>query len=153
VFLDCIKRGIKYYYITEITKDNIHYCKEILKIIRHGELRHLDKIKGNFAVTESEYLATFTLEEKQPLTQLIYSNVKEIAEQQKYIFETLWDKSISARTKIKEIEEGIQPEIIDIIHNPTRAKELYQSLVNNARKEIMLIFPQQMHLFAKIISA
>jgi hypothetical protein len=43
---ECVKRGIKYKYITEITKENIPYCKEVLKIIRPGELRHLDGVKG-----------------------------------------------------------------------------------------------------------
>jgi hypothetical protein len=46
IFFECVKRGIKYKYITEITKENIPYCKEVLKIIRPGELRHLDGVKG-----------------------------------------------------------------------------------------------------------
>ncbi len=45
MFLDCIKRGVKFRYITEITKDNIHYCKEIANIIGNQGLRHLDKVK------------------------------------------------------------------------------------------------------------
>ena len=141
IFLDCIKRGIKYKYITEITKDNISYCKEISNILGFDSIRHLDKIKGNFAVTESEYIATSTLHDSQPLQQIIYSNVKEVVEQHKYLFETIWDKSIPAEQKIKEIEEGLQPDVIEIIRNSSRSKELYQSLVNSARKEIMIVFP------------
>lgn len=141
ILLECIKRGIKYKYITEITKDNLLYCKEISKIIEPDSLRHLDKVKGNFAVTESEYIATSTLQDAQPLQQIIYSNVKELVEQHKYLFETLWDKSIPAIQKIREIEEGMQSDVIEIINNSNRAKELYQSLVNSATKEIMLIFP------------
>jgi two-component system, OmpR family, sensor histidine kinase VicK len=141
IFLDCIKRGIKYKYITEITKDNISYCKEISNILGFDSIRHLDKIKGNFAVTETEYIATSTLRDSQPLQQIIYSNVKEVVEQHKYLFETIWDKSISAEQKIKEIEEGLQPDVIEIIRNSSRSKELYQSLVNSARKEIMIVFP------------
>ncbi len=141
ILRDCIKRGIKYRYITEITKDNILYCKEISKIIEPDSLRHLDKVKGNFAVTESEYIATSTLQDAQPLQQMIYSNVKEIVEQHKYLFETLWNKSIPAIQKIRELEKGIQSDVIEIIQNSNRAKELYQSLVSSATKEIMLIFP------------
>ena len=40
-------RGIKLRFISEITKDNILYCKELVKIC---ELRHLDEIKGNFGL-------------------------------------------------------------------------------------------------------
>ncbi len=141
IIFDCIQRGVKYQYITEITRDNIQYCKEVSKIIGLDSLRHLDKVKGNFAVTESEYIATSTLQDAQPLQKIIYSNVKEIVEQQKYFFETLWDRSIPARQKILEIEEGLQPDVIEIIRNSKRAKELYLSLVGEATKEIMLMFP------------
>ena len=42
-------------FITEITNDNISYCKELITLV--DELRHLDGIKGNFYVNETEYLA------------------------------------------------------------------------------------------------
>jgi len=46
------KRGIKLRFITEITKYNIHYEKDLKKIV---DLKHLDHIKGNFAITESHH--------------------------------------------------------------------------------------------------
>ena len=141
LILDCIKKGVKYKIITEITAVNILYCKEILNLIGHDSLRHLDKVKGNFAVTESEYISTSNLQDSQPLQQIIYSNVKEVIEQHKYLFETLWEKSIPALQKIREIEEGLQPDVIEIIRDSGRAKELYQSLVKCAKKEVMIIFP------------
>jgi hypothetical protein len=73
------KRGISSRYITTITKENLSYCKEAMKI---GELRHLDGIKGNFAISEKEYIASATLQEASLLQQVIYSNVKEVLEQQ-----------------------------------------------------------------------
>jgi two-component system, OmpR family, sensor histidine kinase VicK len=54
-FEDANSRGIKLLYITEITKDNLSYCKQLMKITH--ELRHLDGIKGNFYISESGYLA------------------------------------------------------------------------------------------------
>jgi two-component system, OmpR family, sensor histidine kinase VicK len=141
LLLDCIKKGVKYKIITEINGANILYCKDILNLIGHDSLRHLDKVKGNFAVTESEYIATSNLQDSQPLQQIIYSNVKEVIEQHKYLFETLWEKSIPALQKIREIEEGLQPDVIEIIRDSGRAKELYQSLVKCAKKEVMIIFP------------
>ena len=68
IIFDCVKRGVKYKYITEINRDNILYCKEISKIIGLDSIRHLDKVKGNFAVTESEYIATSTLQYAQAFT-------------------------------------------------------------------------------------
>ncbi|MGI0030145.1 MAG: hypothetical protein ACRD80_01010, partial [Nitrososphaeraceae archaeon] len=40
-------KGIKIRYITEITKDNLSSCKELMKF---AEVRHLDMIVGNFLV-------------------------------------------------------------------------------------------------------
>ena len=54
-FIDSKTRGVKLRYVTEVTKDNINYCKELLKII--NELRHIDGIKGNFYISETEYIS------------------------------------------------------------------------------------------------
>jgi two-component system, OmpR family, sensor histidine kinase VicK len=87
-FLDAKKRGVKLRYVTEITKDNISYCKQMMTIV--DELRHLDGIKGNFYISETGYLAPATFHEAgKPAAQIIYSNVKELIDHQKYVFETL----------------------------------------------------------------
>ena len=116
-YIDIRRRGAKIRAFTEITKENISYCKELMKIV--DELRHLDGVKGGMAVSESEYMATTILEESRPLTEVIYSNLREVVEQNQYIFDTLWSSAISAEKKIKEIEEG---EVIRyetrIIENP-----------------------------------
>ena len=100
-------RGVRLRYITEITHDNISACKELVTMV--DELRHLDGIKGNFMISESEYLAPLVLFEKGKIaSQIIYSNVKEIVDQHQYIFDTLWSKANSAQQRIKEIEEGTE---------------------------------------------
>ena len=66
-----------------------------------AEIRHLDDVKGNFEISDDgkEYIATANLQKAKPLKQLIYSNVKEIGEQQQYIFDTLWNKTISSKKR------------------------------------------------------
>jgi two-component system, OmpR family, sensor histidine kinase VicK len=72
------------------------------------EVRHLDGIKGNFMVSEIEYLAPATSHEETKLATLIlYSSVREIVEHQQYVFETLWNKSMSAEKRIRELKQGI----------------------------------------------
>lgn len=115
-YINIRRRGAKIRAFTEITKENIHYCKELMKLV--DELRHLDGVKGGMAVSESEYMATTVLEESKPLTEVIYSNVKEVVEQNQYIYDTLWRSAISAEQKIKEIEEGIVRYETRIIENP-----------------------------------
>ena len=114
-YIDIRKRGGKIRAFTEITKDNVHYCKELMKLV--DELRHLDGVRGGMAVSESEYMATTVLQEAKPLTQVIYSNVKEVVEQGQYIFDTLWNASIPAEQKIREIEEGVVKNETRIIEN------------------------------------
>ena len=134
-------RGVKFRYITDITKDNISYCKQIIKEF-DAELRHLDEVKGNFEISDGgkEYIATANLQKAKPLKQLIYSNVKEIGEQQQYVFNTLWNKAISSEEKIKEIEEGIIPEFTEIVRNPEEIQSLEWHLLEAAKEEIQIIY-------------
>ena len=105
-----------------VTKDNIQYCKKLLDI--SSELRHLEGIKGGIAINESEYMATTILKEKQPLTEVIYSNAEEVVSQGQYIFDTFWGNAIPAIKKIKGIEEGIEIEFIKVITIPLN-REIY----------------------------
>jgi hypothetical protein len=95
------KRGIRHRLITEITSQNIDYCKELM---RHtDELRHLDGIKGNFSVSERDYQATALVQESQPLSESMHTTVKSFIEQQQYVFDTLWNKAVPAKQRIREI--------------------------------------------------
>ena len=128
-YTDILRRGGKIRCITEITKDNIQYCKELLNIV--SELRHLDGLKGGIAINESEYMATTVLKEEQPLTEVIYSNVGEVVSQGQYIFDTFWNNAIPAIKKIKEIEEGI------ISYQTKIIEESGESVIENEIKKIM----------------
>jgi two-component system, OmpR family, sensor histidine kinase VicK len=135
-------RGVQFRYITEITKDNISYCKELSKF---AEVHHLNGVKGNFEISQKtigtdEYIGTATLQEAEPVAQLIYSNVKEIVEQQQFVFDTLWNKAIPSPVRIKEIEERIKPETIEVIVDPRNALETEYRLLKSAKKEIQMIF-------------
>jgi two-component system sensor histidine kinase VicK len=136
-YIEAKKRGVTIRYITEITKENISDCKEIMKF---AEVRHLDKVKGHMGVSETEYGASAVAEEGKRLTQLIHSNVKAFVEQQQYFFETLWSRAIPAEQRIREIEEGIEPEVIETIREPKVTQERVFELIKSAKEEILIIF-------------
>jgi two-component system, OmpR family, sensor histidine kinase VicK len=140
-YRDIKRRGGKIRLLTEITSENINCCKRLMNLV--DELRHLDGIKGGLAVSETEFMATTVLEEATPLTQVIYSNVKELIEEGQYIFDTLWSNSaaIPARQRIKEIEQGIIREIIETIRDPPETQRRAFDLVKFASEEILIIFP------------
>jgi two-component system, OmpR family, sensor histidine kinase VicK len=134
-YIDIRRRGGKIRAFTEITKDNVHYCKKLMKLV--DELRHLDGVKGGVAVSESEYMATTVLQEAKPLTQVIYSNVKEVVEQAQYIFDTLWNTTIPAEEKIREIEEGKIPYQTKLIQESDRIiREIIQ--INQRSNEMCI---------------
>jgi len=114
---EAMARGVIFRILTQIISNNLSFCKEILKA--GIELRHLDRVKGNFAVFDNKvYLATAIVKESQPIPHVIYSNISTIVEQQQYLFATLWDKAVPAEEKIREIEEGILTERTEVLHKP-----------------------------------
>jgi len=122
-------------YIFEITRENIDYCKKLIKKI---ELRHLDENEANFAVNERECLGFITMQKE--TLQATYSNMKEVVEQQQSVFETLWNKAIPARDKIREIEEGLESEFLEVISDHKKATEIYINLAKSVEREALILF-------------
>jgi two-component system, OmpR family, sensor histidine kinase VicK len=137
--LNLKSRGVRFRQITEITKDNLSFSKELMKV---ADVRHIDGAKANFMTSENEYLAPVILFKKEKVTlQTIYSNVREVVEQHQYFFETLWSKAVLAEQKIKELEDGIKPIVVEIIREPIEIQNLLINLIKSATKEIMLMIP------------
>jgi two-component system sensor histidine kinase VicK len=130
--------GAKFRYITKIKKDNIRYCKEIMKV---GRVRHLDGIKTNFVVTDTEYTSSAFMQQVQSHPEIVYSNVRSIIEQQRYLFENLWNKAIPAEHKINEIEEGVELEETHVIRDSRSIQKLFVDMVKSAQHEVLLILP------------
>jgi hypothetical protein len=97
-YVEARKRGVRILYITEITKDNLTYCKEIMQF---AELRHLDGVSGNFAVSDDEYVAG--VKSGSALASLVRSDVKELVQQQRHIFDTLWKHAVPAKERIEQL--------------------------------------------------
>jgi two-component system, OmpR family, sensor histidine kinase VicK len=138
-YVDVKRRGGRIRLITEITKDNIHYCKGLMKIV--DELRHLDGLIGGIAVSESEYMATTQLQKGKLLTQVFYSNAGEVVKQGQYIFNTFWDKAIPAKQRIREINEGLKREFIETIQDPVESRNLLPRVLSYATEEILIMIP------------
>jgi len=138
-YSDIINRGCRIRLITEISAKNISYCKKLSKL---SDLRHFGGVKGNLGIVDGlRYGASAKSEEKKFPTEYIYSTVKSFVEQQQYFFDMLWNKSIPADIRIKEIEEGIKPNVLETITDPLEIKHEYLNLIKSATNEIMLIIP------------
>jgi two-component system, OmpR family, sensor histidine kinase VicK len=151
-YRELLRRGIKTRFITEITEENIEYCKELRKIVH--ELRHLGGVKGNFGVSESDYVATAIQHESHPISQLTHSNSRHMIEQQQRLFESLWNKAVSAEQRIRKIEEeeGTKREVTETIRDSHEIQKLVFDLVRSAKVEVLMIFSaaSTFHLQARV---
>ena len=130
-------KGIKLRFIAEITKDNIPYCQQLMKIC---ELRHLDEVKGNFGIVDGLYYsASAKGTDSSPPPLLIGSTIRAFVEQQQYFFDMLWRKAIPAKQRIKEIEEGLKREFIETIQDPDEILNLIPKIINSAIEELDIV--------------
>lgn len=115
-FLSAKRRGVRLRYITEINHENMEDCKVLLDIV--DELRHLDGVKTNFMISEEEYLAPLIQEKSDAIaSEHIYSDMVQIVEHGRCIFDTLWSKSISAEERLSQLQENSFPQETKILDN------------------------------------
>ena len=138
VCIDLKNRCVKIRFITEITKDNIKHCRQLMKI---GEIRHLDDIKGNFGVGDKRvYQGSATNIQSDVPPQMIISTVKSFVDQQQYFFDMLWYKAIPAEQKIKQIEEGIEPSKTEIIQDTKESISRANNMIESAKEQVLMIW-------------
>jgi hypothetical protein len=80
-------RGIRLRFLTEVTMNNISYCKAIMKV---AEFRHLDAVKANFRICDGSVCASIIMATDGHVpTQIIFSEAKTFVEGQQYLFDTV----------------------------------------------------------------
>ena len=127
-------KGTRIRLITEITKANLSACNEIMKF---AEVRHLDKVIGNFIVTDKEYFGQ-SLGNNYQINQ-IHNNDHGMVELQNYVFENLWNNSVSHHDKSSSLEAGVDPEEVKVLSDPIEIRKTYLSLIESAKSEISMI--------------
>lgn len=132
-------KGVHLRWITNITSENLKWCKEFMKIV---EVRHIDGIKGAFGVHDNQYyLASANVLKKGKIFpgELIVSNVRVIVQQQQQIFDLLWDKALPAKQRIKEIESGLQREFINTIRDPVEITDTIHNILASATSSVDIL--------------
>lgn len=141
--LEVDKRGIMIRFLTDIRTENLEYCKSMLEEIKHIEMRHMDGAKGNFTIHDGkEYFLPFFVDKPgEPVSNLLLFCIqKEMVEAHLFIFENLWRQATPAHLRIKELEEGIHPEVLETLRETEEIIDTGYRLVSSARNEILLIF-------------
>ena len=126
--------GIRIRLITEITKSNLSLCKDIMK---YAKVHHLDKIVGNFILSEKEYFGQ-SLGSNYQANQ-VHKNDRRLVELQNYVFENLWNNSVSEHDKSSSLEVGVDPEEVKVLSDPVEIRKTYLNLIKSAKSDISLI--------------
>ena len=141
--LEVDKRGIKVRFLTDIKNENLEYCKRMIEEIKHIEMRHMDGTKGNFAIhDDKEYFLPFFVDKpgETGSNLLLYCTQKEMVEAHLFIFENLWRQATPAHLRIRELEEGIHPEVLETLREANEIVDVGYRLVRSAKNEILIIF-------------
>ncbi len=146
-------KGISSRFLTKITKENMTYCKKIMK---YAELKHSEKVSGFLGISDSYYFFNYLSPEKiiennpkdskddtQVQMYLITINNQSFVQEQQYLFENLWKHSTFAREKIIEIEREV---VGNTVLNKTieDKEEIIQSLckiIESSIDQILILFP------------
>jgi two-component system sensor histidine kinase VicK len=137
-YIKANKRGVRIRQITEITKNNILDCKKLMESM---ELRHLDGLHGYFVVVDGkEFYSHAYGQEGKSFPHMVASTVKVFVQQQQYFFNTLWEKAIPAKQRIKEIEEGSAAEKLEIIQDTKKSISRAFDIMNKTQKELLVLF-------------
>jgi signal transduction histidine kinase len=126
-----------------LDNDNAELTKKFLDI--GVQIRHVKNMPPiDFSVSDKEMIATLQNTEsgnnEGVSKNLLVSNELLYIRHFRSIFEELWKSGIEASQRIKDIEEGVGTEGIEIIQNPLEIRKLAFDLIKNAQQEIMIIF-------------
>jgi hypothetical protein len=146
--------GITSRFITKITKDNMAYCKKIMK---YSELKHSDKVLGYLGISDSQFFFNYLASENskenkvvedikdipQNEIHLLSINNQSFVQEQQFLFDNLWNHSTFAREKITEIERKVVENIISnkTIENKEEVLQTLCKIIESSIDQVLILFP------------
>jgi len=113
-YRDLGKRRIRLRAITRIDNDNLQYLGYLTELIGKIEFRHLNDVRGAFAVSDKEYVVSPSAELLSTgNTQAVFSNARALVNHHQLLFDTLWGMAGPMQTRIKELHQGTPAQVFD----------------------------------------
>ena len=129
------ERKVKFRLIVDVTKEN----KEIIKLLKNHEIRHVDSIRSNFAICdERAYMVQIFQKEGEPPSQAYFSNSKSLVISQQTLFDRLWKIAMPLESRLKEIEYQNKLNYSKILSNPDEIYNEINSTIDQTRKELLI---------------
>lgn len=142
-------RGTIVKIVTEINKDNLSVCKELLRTMGNENFRCVSGIKNNFMINDGQYFVISDSYDykNESASEMIKVNIigeNEVVSQQHSLFDFLWSRSIDARAIIELLDiqthrEKEEKEFLKVITDHDEATETFVSLSKSITKEALLL--------------
>jgi CheY-like chemotaxis protein len=107
-YVQARSKGLKVFMITEITKENMYCCRELM--IKNGvQLRHLDNVVMNLFLWDDKHTAEIVTgsNPSHSLGQYVYSNLDQVVGNARLVFSSMWDNAIPAEQKMIALEATV----------------------------------------------
>ena len=128
--------------VTYINKEAIPLAKDYHNI--GIQIRHVENLPPfDFSLSDKE-IASLTIEKidkEKTIHNLLVSNELVYVKYFRSIFEEFWIKGVDLFPRIKEIEEGPEPEFFELVSDPMKAAQILLDLTKSAKKEILFLLP------------
>ncbi|MGB8938177.1 MAG: HAMP domain-containing sensor histidine kinase, partial [Candidatus Nitrosopolaris sp.] len=149
-FFDSYKRIVNIYqkgkgdgvrWILNIDKDSIKLVKIFLE--SGIQVRHIkEMLPMNFGVSDKEVALTIEKLEGGKMSQsFLFSNDPSYVNHFNSFFEQLWKGGVDALDKIKAIEQGVEPEFLEVITDHQIASRILADLAKSVKKEALFLLP------------
>jgi signal transduction histidine kinase len=132
-------KGIRY--VTNIEHDSLQLTRLYLD---HGiQIKHVKNLPPvSFGISDKEIALTIEKMDGGKLVQsLLISNEPVYVKHFTSIFEELWKNGIDSADRIKEIEQGIEPEFLEVINDHEKVSQIVVDLSKSAKREALLLLP------------
>jgi signal transduction histidine kinase len=126
--------------VSSIDRESLDIVRKFLAI--GVQIRHVKNMPPiDFAVSDREMIATIEkIESGQMIRNLLVSTEQPYLNHFTSIFDELWKTGVDAKDRIKDIEEGVDTEGIEIIQNPAEIQKFTFDLVKSAAEEILIVY-------------
>jgi len=140
-WLEMTGRGVRPKIIIELTKENLVECSRLME---HGELRHLDRVRVSFIITDREFVMNSgPLRRGNPLTEITCVTDPKVVEEQAHLFEMLWEKAVPAPLRVAQLVQGVDIGETRVLNDYKQALLKVNEVVLKAREEILVLFPSE----------
>lgn len=133
-------KGIRW--VTTVDQNTADLVKAFLRI--GIEIRHVKNMPPiDFALSDKEMVATIQKLEKggNSIQNLLVSSESAYIDHFVSIFNELWAEGIDAKDRIKSIEQGLEPEFLDVINDHKKASQILVELAKSVKKEALILLP------------